>query len=58
MSRRLSSQGLPSALLHFIIQHQIKPAFRKALGDVLDSGPRHRKRLGNLTFVSPISQFQ
>ena len=58
MSGRLSRQGLPPALLHFSMQQQIEPAFRKAMGDVLDGGPCHHKRLGKLAIVSSISQLQ
>ncbi len=58
MSGLRASQRLPSAPLHFIMQHQIKPPFHKTVGDVLDGGPSHRKRLGNLGFVPSVSQFQ
>lgn len=58
MSSLRASQGLPSALLHFIMQHTVKPAFGKALGNVLDRSLRHRKRLDNFGFIPPISQFQ
>jgi hypothetical protein len=58
MGGLLACQGLPPSLLHLIMQHQVEPAFRKAMGHILDRGWRNCKRLGNLGFVPPVSQFQ
>jgi hypothetical protein len=51
-------QGLPSARLHFVMEYPIEPTFHKALSNVFNGSPRHRKRLGHLGFVPAISQFQ
>ena len=58
IGRLLAGQGLPSSLLYLIIEHQVEPAFGKAVGNVFHGRLGNGKRLGNLRFIPSIGQFQ